>query len=140
MKAAGFEEIQPFVSTIGYDDQAVLQRAVQIPDIFPSPYDTLPIPRDTKLLLRQATLLNEINEFVYSMQQGFIMMGKKEGRLSGKFWHPEGVTLNLLNELRYRQAFQTKFPRSKKVKWENVNSIMLPRFPTTSFWLPRTPW
>lgn len=140
IKAAGFEVITPYLSTLGFYDTKLLNEAIRRTDIVPTDIDdAVGLPEQFQLLLRKAAVQKILANYVLSFQQGFMMMGKDPSVFSKRYWKPP-VPLRILNALRFHQSFLTDFPTSEEPDWSKVNSIMLPRFPTTGFWEPRLPW
>lgn len=140
IKAADFPVIIPYLTTLGFYDPDLIRRAMPRYDFAPTPTDDIPgLASDVRVSLRRMSLIKKLAEYVWNFQQGFIIMAKDPERFTRKYWAPP-IPLLVLNRLRFNESFLAEFPTQDEVDVDKVNSIMLPRFPTTSFWDPRLPW
>jgi spermidine synthase len=140
VKDAGFPVIMPYLSTLGYHDEALYTNALSRYDLLQTPMDGIVgVPATTRRALRLAAIRPILAEYILSLQQGFLLMAKDPSLYTQEYWKPP-VPFHVMNEERFRESFQAKFPTSEEADPKHVNSIMLPRFPTTSFWNPRVPW
>lgn len=147
LKAAGFPVIRPYVTTLEMDNPAV-------DEILSRPDTNLIVSEEmmqlfgfidsaaeekvaTDLIVRLAKH-TMISDHILPLQQGFIMLGRKKGVLSGEYGEGPGVELDVLNRKRFDLAFTVEFPTTEEADQEKLNSIMRPTFPTLPLWQPRS--
>lgn len=147
LKAAGFPEIQPYITTLELDNP-VVDEILSRPDtnLILSPevmqmFEFVNTPAEEQAVTDAVVRLakhNMVADHIMPLQQGFILLGNMIGGFSGEFGDGPGVPLHILNEKRYELAFLVDFPKPKEIDEDKLNSIMRPTFPTLPLWQPRT--
>lgn len=138
LKAAGFRSIVPYVSNLEADNERALQivresLGPEAVDLDGNPFSLTPRESAVQDVMARQML----GAHVYSLQQGFILLGN-EDLPEREYWDP-GIKLHVLNEMRYRRAFQLPFPPLEEQNRRVVNSIMRPTLPNLPFWFLRMP-
>lgn len=148
LKAAGYEQIVPYVTTLEMRNDEVRTMLRSDPSSIPFTEEHLALlaaarnseeRRVLEEVIIRSTARALMVEHSYSLQQGFIMAAKREGQLKPKY-RDDDIELHVLNEERFNLAFVVDFPRQEQVQWQYVNSITKPRFPNTALWQPRIPY
>ena len=145
LMAAGFPQIVPYLTTLDTDNEEavdwLLQSNVQVTvgEEFRLAWDAAQTDEERNALKRLVAR-RLLTEYMLSLQQGFVMLGRDAGVLDTTTWHDPGVELHLLDEAAFHRAFAVEFPFPAQPDPDLVNSILQPRFPTVPLWEPRKPF
>ena len=135
IRAAGFEAIVPFRSELEADNPmafALLDAWEGTPD-YPDPMTGEP-----RTELRVEWMGRMVARLLSGSRHPFIVMWKGDAPAVG--YRDLGIELSILNERRFDLSFPPPFPSSSDIDMRWVNSILLPRLPTTDIWSVRRPW
>jgi spermidine synthase len=135
IRAAGFDAIVPFRSTLEGDNPAAfsfLEEWEGTPDFLD------PRTGETRTDLRSEWIRRTVALHRVYFREGFIVMWN--GEAPAAEYRDLGVELSMLNETRFGLSFPAPFPRSAEIDAQWVNSILRPRLPTTDIWSVRRPW
>jgi len=135
MRAAGFDDVVPFRSTVEPDNPdaiAFLQDWSGTPD-FRDPRTGQPHPEIRAEWIRRTVALHR-NFY----REGFMIMWK--GEAPPTRYRDPGVELSMLDERRFGLSFPPRFDRESDIDSRWVNSILRPTLPTTGVWYVRHPW
>ncbi len=89
--------------------------------------------------LMQTLIRRAMNLHMETLGESFIFFSSEPRDITPR-WHDPEVPMHLLNPRRFALSFAVDFPRPAAIDPAKVNSIMLPCFPTTEWWEPRTPF
>ncbi len=147
LKAAGVEQIVPYITTLDFENLRAKEaiRKIALRQLVPELTSDLIQEAETNAekravlnALARTAVDSIIKEHVMSLQQGFIILAHEDKEFS-KEYIDFGTDLHVLDEGGFKRAFQPKYPRTEEIKEEAVNSIMRPTFPTTPLFEPRVP-
>ncbi|MCB0336804.1 MAG: hypothetical protein KDD62_10885, partial [Bdellovibrionales bacterium] len=146
LKAAGFDTIVPYVTTLETDNPKAWEILNQVQGnmLIDERVATLLLQtedtqeRETILRLgRQAAIQSALVDHTMSLQQGFIAAAKNPSALRSRRFVELGINLRVLTPARFYLAFEVDFPTTANVEWRYVNSILRPTFPTSPWYQPR---
>jgi len=145
LMAAGFPEIVPYLTTLDFSNDDAIEWLLNanvefsVSLEFKQTWDAAQTENERRALKRLLAR-RLLVQYAISLQQGFVMMARREGVLDTSTWKPPGVELHLLDEEAFHRAFLVDFPFPDEPDPDLVNSILQPRFPTLPIWNPRKPF
>ncbi|MCB0338865.1 MAG: hypothetical protein KDD53_04635, partial [Bdellovibrionales bacterium] len=148
LRAAGFRAITPYLSNLELDNPQASEILTQEGTPLALPIEFLRAVRFAnnrfealamQRAFTQAISRSVIEDHVFTLQQGFIIMNHQSSLL-GREYQEFSANYNLMNAQRFKRAFMYKFSQPSEIDYSKVNSIMRPTFPTTPTWKPRLPY
>ena len=142
LKAAGFESVIPYLSTLELDNAEANQLASLLIDereMNEKKQQSSPIKIDRELIdqARQKEVEEMIKKHVLNLQEGFIIAKKKKIYTLTLTKHDVDT---IISQKRLHLAFSVSYAKDEEVKWNYVNSIMKPTLPNSSVWRIRFPY
>jgi hypothetical protein len=135
IRAAGFETIVPYYSTVEDDNAAAVEflESWEGTPEFPDPRTGEARPQ-----LRSEWIRRMMAQHRSYMETGFMAMWKGEAPAAG--YRDLSIELTLLNEKRFGLSFPPPLPGPLDIDRRRVNSILRPTLPANSIWAVRRPW
>ncbi|MBT3356384.1 hypothetical protein HN784_01375 [bacterium] len=128
--AAGFGKVVPYISQLEKDNEQA--RILAMEYIFEE-YEERPKGEELENMIDEY-----IHSFIFDSQEGFIFAQKEnKGEIS---FHNSKVGTYLLNEKRFKKAFELNYNPIDEIEWQYVNSVMKPTLPKRNFWQVRFPY
>jgi len=124
IKAAGFETIVPYLSLLEEDNPKVNEKFKDIQS------EMAKHEIEGKEVTRQK-LTRRLWDMLWAMRYQFIMMKNGVNGINMEY-QDYGVDMYVLNEKRYKLAFNIYYSLPETVDWSKVNSIMRPTLPSSS--------
>ncbi len=131
IKAAGFETIVPYLSILEADNPKVYEGFKDI-QLEMAKHET-----EDKEVIRQR-LAGRLWYMLWAMRYQFIMMKNGDSAINMEY-KDYGVDMYVLNEERYKAAFNIYYPLPETIDWSKVNSIMRPTLPSSSPFTVKVP-
>lgn len=139
LRRAGFKKIIPYVTNLELNNSRAFKVLDQLGIDFDQDLNLEQFSQAERNAFKKMLERNLLAEHIVSLQQGFIFMSN-EIKSTEVPYSDFGVTLHVLNEDRFINAFALKFPSSKDIDQSYVNSIMRPTLPDLPLWHTRLPF
>ncbi len=136
LRAAGFETVVPYLSTLEIDNPRAHQLAnvlIEEREAKEKKQQIVSIKIDQKIIeeARQEKVEKMIKRHVLGLQEGFIIAKKEKIHALALTEH---YVNTIINPKRLHLAFSIMYARDEEINWKYVNSIMKPTLPSSSAW------